>query len=317
MIDILGNILEKYILRVAINGERALKIANSDNPPDLILLDIVMPDMDGYEVCKRLKANQKTKDIPVIFVSGLTETRDEAKGLELGAVDYMTKPFKPALVRARVKNHLELKLHQDKLEELVTERTEEIVERLVLAAESRDTYTGGHINRIKDYTVLIAKKIGLPDEEAEKLGLASTMHDIGKIGIPDNILLKPGKLDENEWEIMKRHPGIGANNLQGSSSNLLEMARVIALSHHERWDGNGYPAGLSGNEIPLYGRIVCLVDVFDALASKRPYKNALDFEETIQIIRDGRGVQFDPDLVDLFLKSITEIKAIFHKYSEV
>ncbi len=316
MIDTLGEILNKYEIRVAVNGDRALKIAGGSNPPDLILLDIIMPGMSGYEVLKKLKADQKTRDIPVIFVSSLSEESDEARGLGLGAMDYITKPFKPNLVKARVRNHLELKFHKDKLEELVKERTREIVMRLVLAAKSRDTDTGMHIMRIRECTALLARKSGLSLDEAELIGLASTMHDIGKIGIPDQILLKPGKLDENEWKIMKTHCEIGERNLHGSSSKLLETGRVIALTHHERWDGKGYPAGLRDRDIPLEGRITCLADVFDALRSKRPYKEAIPLEKSTEIIQEGRGSQFDPELTDIFLDCLPEITDIRKQYPE-
>ncbi|MFZ5569191.1 MAG: response regulator [Thermodesulfobacteriota bacterium] len=316
MIDSLGEILKDYHVRAAVNGERALNIAAGSNPPDLILLDIVMPGMDGYEICRRLKADEKTRYIPVIFVSSLSEEGDEAKGLELGALDYIRKPFKPSLVKARVRNHLELKYHQDRLECLVKERTREIVMRLVLATESRDLVTGMHVRRIREYTHLMVMRSGFPEEEAELIGMASTMHDIGKIGIPDEILRKESHLDEGEWTIMKTHPRLGERNLRGSTSRLLEMARLIALTHHERWDGSGYPMGLRGTEIPFAGRVVHIVDVFDALISRRPYKPPLPLGEAFEAIRRGRGTHFDPQLTDLFFDCRREVETVYRKYPD-
>ncbi len=315
IIHILNNILKGYKIYVAKNGKNALKIAY-EQQPDLILLDIVMPEMDGYEVLKKLKENESTVHIPVVFVSGLSEEDDEARGLELGALDFITKPFKSNLIKARVHNHLELKRHQDELEEIIETRTRETVLRLVLAAEARDTDTGQHIKRIINYTTLILKKTGLPEKKAEMIGLASAMHDIGKIGIPDDILLKPGRLTEEEMTIMQTHTEIGEKNLRDSTSKLLENGRLIAQTHHERWDGAGYPQGLKGEEIPLFGRVVCLVDVFDALISKRPYKEGLPLEKVLEIIKQGKGTHFDPELTEIFIESIDEILEIQKQYSE-
>ena len=237
-IDILMGVLrEEYKMVPARNGEKALQLAKSDNPPDIILLDIMMPGIDGYEVCRKLKKDEKTKKIPVIFVTTKGEVEDETYGLELGAVDYITKPISPPIVKARVRNHLELKLAREELEEQneileqkVKERTKEINEtqketllRLTMAAELRDTDTGMHIRRIQHYTELIAQKFGLNSSDSEELGLASMMHDVGKIGIPDSILLKPGKLNDEEWEIMKTHTTIGAKCLEGSRSEMLAL----------------------------------------------------------------------------------------------
>jgi putative two-component system response regulator len=316
-IRILMEALRKdYAIQAATDGEKALNIANSATPPDVILLDVMMPGMDGYEVCDRLKKGPKTEKIPVIFITALTEVKDEAKGLALGAVDYITKPINPALVTARVRNHLELKRHRDNLEKLIMDRTKEMVIRLVLASEARDTDTGAHIKRIRAFTTLLAKKHGLDDEEADLMGLASTMHDLGKIGVPDYVLLKDGKLDDDEWVIMKSHTEIGAKNLAGSKSRLLEVARSIALTHHERWNGSGYPQGLAGEDIPLGGRIVGLVDVFDALTSKRPYKEAWSIESAVEAILNDRGEHFDPDLTDLFLNSVSEFATIREEFQD-
>ena len=239
----------------------------------------------------------------------------------MGAVDYITKPISPSIVKARVRNHLELKRAREELEkqneileQKVKERTKEIKEtqketlfRLTNTAELRDTDTGMHIRRIQHYSELIAQKLGLNSNDSEELGLASMMHDMGKIGIPDNILLKPGKLDEEEWEIMKTHSAIGAKCLEGSRSRMLAKGRTIALHHHEKWDGSGYPSGLQREDISIEGRIVCLVDVFDALTTERPYKKAWPIEKAVDTIKSGRSTQFDPELVDLFIDNISEI----------
>jgi len=252
----------------------------------------------------------------VIFITALSEEEDEAKGLRLGAVDFITKPFNPALVKARVRNHLELKRHRDHLESLVRERTEETVLRLVLASEARDTDTGMHVRRIRAASALMARKLGMPEGKAELIGLASTMHDVGKIGIPDHILLKDGRLNDAEWEIMKTHTTIGARNLEGSTSRLLEVARTIALHHHEHWDGSGYPGGLSGQDISLEGRVVCILDVFDALTSKRPYKEAWPSDRALDTMRQLRGRHFDPELVDVFLGTAPDFVALRSMYPD-
>jgi cyclic di-GMP phosphodiesterase len=330
-IDVLMGVLKSdYKMVAARDGEKALKLVQGDNPPDLILLDIMMPGMDGYEVCARLKADNKTRQIPVIFVTAKGEVEDETRGLELGAVDYVTKPISPPIVQARVKNHLELKMarvelenQNEILEEKVKERTRQIKEtqqetlvRLMNASELRDTDTGMHIKRIQKSTELMALKIGMSPDEAEELGLASTMHDLGKIGIPDNVLLKPGKLDEQEWEIMKTHPEIGAKCLSGSNNHMLEQARIIALHHHERWEGKGYPNGLRGEDISQAGRIVCIMDVFDALTSTRPYKKAWPVDKAVNFIREGLGTQFDPKLAVIFLDNLQEFLEVRSKYSD-
>ena len=253
-INILNELLfSDYSVRAATNGVKALAIAMSDDPPDIILLDVMMPGMDGYEVCKRLKDSEKTKDIPLIFVTSLDEASHEAKGLGLGAVDYITKPYNPDIIKKRVHNHLELKKHRDHLEELVKERTAELLEtrleiirKLGLAAEYRDNETGMHIIRISYYCQIIAAAYGLSNNEAELILNTAPMHDIGKIGIPDRTLLKQGPLNEEEWEVMKSHCTIGAQIIGNQPSELLQAARIIALTHHEKWDGSGYPGRLNG-----------------------------------------------------------------------
>lgn len=317
-IDVLSEILRPtYQVKVVTNGAMALKIAMSKQPPDLILLDIMMPEMDGYEVCRQLKNNPKTRGIPVIFVSAMDEVNDETKGFELGAVDYITKPVSPSIVKARVKTHLALLDQNRVLEKKVKERTAEIhdtrlqiIHCLGAASEYRDEETGTHISRMSQYSKIIALAAGLGVEEAELLLQAAPMHDVGKIGIPDRILLKPGKLDKEEWEIMKTHTTIGAKIIGHHSSDILTLARQVALTHHEKWDGTGYPNGLAGEAIPLHGRIVMLADVFDALTSDRPYKKAWSDAAAIQEINDMSGQHFDPQLVRVFMKVFPEILAV-------
>jgi len=324
-IDLLNNILhDTYRVKAAINGMQALKILEKDPTIDMILLDIMMPGMDGYEVCKRVKADPKLSNIPVIFVTALSEQEDEQKGLDLGAVDYITKPINPAIALSRIKTHLALHNQTRELEKLVEIRTKElkesrlsIIRQLGRAAEFRDNETGLHVIRMSHYTHLIAKSIvGEENEWSELLFQASVMHDIGKIGIPDSILLKPSKLDANEWELMKKHSEFGAAIIGEHDSKLLQMAKEIALTHHEKWDGSGYPLGLSGSDIPLSGRVVAIADVFDALTTKRPYKEAWEVEKAIDFINRNRSKHFDPTVVEHFHKVLPEMLKIKEKFAE-
>jgi len=312
-ITVLTNILAEYNLKAATNGAKALEIA-SRFIPDIILLDIMMPDMDGYAVCTRLKRNLHTKNIPVIFITAMDEVTDEARGFELGAVDYIIKPVSPPVVRARVKTHLNLYDQNKALEYLVVERTKalnqsrlEIIRRLGLAAEYKDNETGMHVIRMSYYCKVMAAAIGMSDQEVELILNASPMHDIGKIGIPDIILGKPGKLDAQERAIMEQHTEIGAKIIGEHHNPLLDMARAVALTHHEKWDGTGYPQGLKGDNIPLAGRIVAVADVFDALVSERPYKKAWPVEKAVAEIKKESGKHFDPRLVDVFVANLDEI----------
>jgi putative two-component system response regulator len=323
-IDLLSAVLRvDYKVKAALNGQRALKIANSDNKPDLILLDIMMPDMDGYEVCRLLKENPATRNIPVIFVTAKNQEADEKKGFELGAVDYITKPISPPIVKARVATHLALYDQNRILEKKVQERTLEltdtrleIIRRLGRAAEFKDNETGMHVIRMSLYARLIAEALSFDEEWVDILYNAAPMHDIGKIGIPDNVLLKPGKLDEDEWKIMSRHPVIGVEIIGDGDAPLFEMAKEIAWSHHEKWDGSGYPRGLKGEDIPISARIVAVADVFDALTTERPYKKAWTIEAAVQHIDDQSGKHFDPDLVKVLHAVLPEILEIRQKYSE-
>lgn len=323
-IEVLSGILRsQYRVRAATSGERALEIATSDPAPDLILLDVMMPDMDGLEVCRRLKANGRSRDIPVIFVTAMSEIEDETEGFAAGCVDYLSKPVSPPLVLARVRTHLQLRDQNLQLERKVRERTAElertrlaVIRCLGKASEFKDDNTGLHVIRMSHYSRVLGLSIGMSEDEAHMLMLASPMHDIGKIGVPDNILKKPGKLDAEEWEAMKRHVEYGGDILGDHDSELLVMAKTIAMTHHEKWDGSGYPKGLAGEEIPIEGRITALADVFDALTSARPYKEAWSVERAVDLIRSERGKHFDPNLVDKLDSVLDEFDAIRSEYAE-
>ena len=288
-IDLLSEVLrDDYRIRVATSGEKALKIVYSDEPPDLILLDIMMPGLSGLEICRRLKANPDRRRIPIIFVTAMSSVDDEKRGLDIGAVDYITKPISPPIVQARVRTHLALYDQSRELERMVRQRTQEllttrqqIIRRLGRAAEFKDNETGNHVLRMSHYARVIAISHGLGSEASNIIFNTSPMHDIGKIGIPDAILLKPGKLNAEEWEVMHQHPLMGAEIIGKHTNELLETARIIALTHHEKWDGSGYPQQLKGDAIPLEGRIVAIADVFDALVSVRPYKRAIPIDEAL------------------------------------
>ncbi|PKO35467.1 MAG: two-component system response regulator [Betaproteobacteria bacterium HGW-Betaproteobacteria-7] len=323
-IDLLSSILaDDYRIRVATSGEKALKIVYSDEPPDLILLDIMMPGLSGLEICRRLKANPDRRRIPIIFVTAMTSIEDEQLGLATGAVDYITKPISPAIVKARIRTHLALYDQSRELERMVRQRTvelmttrQQIIRRLGRAAEFKDNETGNHVLRMSHYARLIAEAHGLGSEAADIIYCTSPMHDIGKIGIPDAILLKPGKLDAEEWKIMQQHPLMGAEIIGKHDNELLETARVIAISHHEKWDGSGYPLGLKGEDIPLEGRIVAIADVFDALLSLRPYKPALPLEQALHYLESQSGRHFDPQLIGAFEKAMPEILRIREIYAD-
>ncbi|PIE34414.1 two-component system response regulator [candidate division KSB3 bacterium] len=323
---ILGNF---YHLAVAYNGKMALDMVGSVRP-DLILLDVMMPNMDGYEVCRRLKANKGTQDIPIIFITALGEEGDETKGLELGAVDYITKPFKPVIVKNRIRNQLELKRHRDELEKLVQERTQELAlsqevafESLATLAEYRDPETGGHIRRTQYYVKILAEHLQdhprfcnlLDDATVKSLWKSAPLHDIGKVGVPDRILLKNGKLTHEEFEEMKKHPIYGRDAIRASvkkigSTPFLEIAQELIYSHHEKWDGSGYPERLKGDDIPVSGRIMAIVDVYDALISKRVYKPSFPHRKAVEIIMKSRETHFDPDIVDAFAELQNHLRKI-------
>ncbi|MFN3505725.1 MAG: HD domain-containing phosphohydrolase [Caldimicrobium sp.] len=328
---------EGYIVELAENGKSALeKISNFC--PDIILTDYMMPEMDGIELCKIIKNNPETLDIGVILITGVGDLETRIKGLMAGADDFLNKPFMLPELQARIKSLSKVKLYHDflknyqkKLEEEVEKKTAEltqsnlklqlvlheikdlsleIIYRLAKAAEYRDEHTGFHIQRIAHYSVVIGVHLGLSNEALDVLRYAAPLHDIGKLGIPDAILLKPGALSPKEWEVMKTHTLIGANILKESKIKYLKAAEKIALYHHERWDGTGYPTGIKGTKIPLFARIVALADVFDALTTDRPYRKALPIEEAFTILKKGQGSHFDPELVDIFFKIKDEILAI-------
>jgi putative two-component system response regulator len=323
-IDVARGVLgTEFQVKAAISGAKALEVIGN-NPPDLILLDVMMPDMSGYEVCRRVKDNPDTAPIPVVFATTLSDSDSEAKGLELGAVDYVTKPYVPALLRSRIRTHIALFKQHLLLEELVAERTrelletrQEIIRRLGRAAEYRDNETGMHVLRMSQISRTIAVASGMPRQRAELLLQASPMHDIGKLGVPDRILLKPGKLDPDEWEVMKQHTTIGAAIIGDHPAGLMVVAKKVALYHHERWDGTGYPEGLAGEAIPLEARIVALADVFDALLSVRPYKRAWSAAEAVQYFEEQRGRHFEPRLVAALLDNLDECLAIRTRYADV
>jgi len=329
------------LLRMILESEGYTNIITNDDPTrvvdmvlhhdcDLILLDLNMPFMDGYEVMNQLGSSFDGLAPPIMVLTAQHDQEFRLRALSQGARDYVTKPFDRSELLARVRNLLEVQLLQrymynqkDALEYLVSERTREIqdtrlqlIRKLGRAAEYRDNETGLHLVRMSKISVILGRAGGMNSRQCDMLLDASPMHDIGKIGIPDSILLKPGKLTGEEWQIMKQHPVIGADILAGDQSELLIMARQIALTHHEKWDGSGYPNGLAGTDISLEGRIVAIADVFDALTSERPYKHAWPVDEAIQFIKDNSDRHFDPQLVSLFLENIDEIVDVTRRYAE-
>jgi putative two-component system response regulator len=335
---------DDYRTKIANTGERALKIATAEPHPDLILLDIMMPGMDGYEVCRRLKADAATAAIPVIFLTAKTEVEDEQKGFDVGAVDYITKPISPPIVMVRVKTQLTLKAAADFLRDKnaylqteVEKRTKEVqmvqdvtIMAMASLAETRDNETGNHIRRTQNYVRALAKKLRgnplyakqLDDATVEMLYKSAPLHDIGKVGIPDAILLKPGKLTDEEFTVMKSHTTLGrdailaAEKLIDVPSSFLTLAREIAYSHQEKWDGSGYPQGLAGESIPLSARLMAVADVYDALISKRVYKPPFPHDKAVAIIREGRDKHFDPHMVDAFLQIAEEFQDIARRFED-
>lgn len=326
-LQLLSNILkeEGYKVRPAVNGKMALQ-AVQQKSPDIILLDIKMPEMDGYEVCKTLKSNAQTKEIPVLFISALNDSADKVQAFALGGVDYITKPFQFDEVKARVATHLQLRDYQENLEKKIEKGLSEIrllnqeimdTQREVLVTmgeicETRSHETGQHVKRVAEYSYLLAKLAGL--KEAELIKQASPMHDIGKMAIPDYVLNKPDKLNEDEWKIMQTHTTLGYKMLSTSQRPIFKMASIIALEHHEYWNGKGYPKGLAGENIHIAGRITALVDVFDALGCKRCYKDAWANDKVLALLQEQKGKQFEPVLVDLFfahLEQFLDIKNSF------
>ena len=310
-LKVLNNILkELYKLTFAKSGAEALRLIEKERP-DIILLDVMMPEMTGYEVCEHLKNQSAYKTIPIIFVTALNDAVDEAKGLNIGAVDYISKPVTPAVVKARVKTHLSLV----DVEEVKRTRLQ-VIQRLGRAAEYKDNETGMHVMRMSHYTNIISLAYGNSAQYADALFHAAPMHDIGKIGIPDSIMLKPGKLTPEEIKVMQKHPEIGAEILGESDSDLIDLAKVVAMTHHEKWDGTGYPNQLKGENIPIEGRIVALADVFDALTSIRPYKKAWPINDAIDFMVSQKNKHFDPELVDLFIQELDKIIEIKDRWKD-
>ncbi|MEB3226096.1 MAG: two-component system response regulator [Synechococcus sp.] len=339
-----GLLKDQYRVKIANSGEKALKIVQILPAPDLILLDIMMPGMDGYEVCTHLKKNAETRDIPVIFLTAKSEIEDERKGLELGAADYITKPVSPPILMARVQTQLTLKASADFLrdknaflEQEVAKRTQEVIaiqdvtiQVMASLAETRDNETGNHIRRTQNYVRVLAQQLQqyerfkgfLTDHTIDMLYKSAPLHDIGKVGIPDAILLKPGRLTPEEFEIMKTHTTLGrdaiiqAEKKLGMEVEFLKLAKEIAYSHQEKWDGTGYPEGLSGDDIPISARLMAIADVYDALISRRVYKEPMSHEQAVGIIQAGRGQHFDPDMVDAFMIIQAKFQAIAAEFSD-
>lgn len=336
---VMGALLQPhYRVRAASSGQRALEVANSQPMPDLILLDVMMPGMDGYATLAELRRHPATAEIPVIFVTAMDATEDEEFGLSLGAVDYITKPIRPAIVLARVRAHLELKAARDRLRDQNTYLEAEVARRmgenqliqevsihaLARLAETRDPETGSHLKRTQSYVNTLARRLrvhprfrnALDDRTIGLLTRSAPLHDIGKVGIPDHILLKPGKLTAEEWEIMKTHARLGSEAIEHAERDaerpvaFLTLAKEIAHWHHERWDGSGYPDGLAGDAIPVSARLMALADVFDALICRRAYKPPMPFEAARDIILADRGRHFDPDVTDAFRASFDDFVAI-------
>lgn len=344
-IDLLSEVLASdYRIKVAPSGERALKIVRSDPRIDLILLDIMMPGMNGYQVCQQLKSDAATRHIPVMFVTAMSEMADEKYGLELGAVDYITKPISPPIVQARVKTHLAMKQVHDFLrdqnqflEAEIVRRTQEVsalkdvtIHTMASLAETRDSETGNHIRRTSHYVKVLAERLAshprfadfLTEKTIELLFKTAPLHDIGKVGIPDHILLKPGRFTPAEFEIMKTHTTIGRDAIVAAERELglkvdfLKFAKEIAYGHQEKWDGSGYPEGLAGDAIPVSARLMAVADVYDALISRRVYKDAMPHAAAADIIIEGRGQHFDPDMVDAFIGLQQEFQDIATRYAD-
>ena len=344
-LSVLGELLQSsYRVRAANSGRRALQIAHSTPSPDLILLDVMMPEMDGFDVLAELRSNPATQHIPVIFVTAMDGTADEERGLDCGAVDYITKPIRPAIVLARVRSQLELKQARDLLRNQNVYLESEVARRMtenqliqdisILAlarlAETRDPETGNHLRRTQEYVRTLANSLRehprfsefLDDETIIALAKSAPLHDIGKVGIPDHILLKPGPLTPEEWVIMRTHAKLGSDAIAQAETDaagqveFLALAKEIAHHHHEKWNGSGYPDGLAGDAIPIAARLMALADVFDALICKRVYKSAMTFEEALEIITRDSGTHFDPDIVKAFTDNFDRFKAIAETYGE-
>ncbi|PZW47605.1 two-component system response regulator [Pseudomonas sp. URMO17WK12:I2] len=341
MVDLLK---DRYRIKAANSGEKALRILENDPLPDLILLDIMMPGLSGYEVAERLKNSPRTCGIPIIFLTAMATIEDEILGLEMGAVDYITKPISPPLVLARVDTQLKVKAaadflrdQNDFLEQEVQRRTREVmaiqdvtIHAMASLAETRDNETGNHIRRTQHYIRLLADLLRehprfrqfLDEDTIRLLFKSAPLHDIGKIGIPDHILLKPGRFTPEEFEVMKTHTTLGRDAIQHAENQLgvkvdfLRLAKEIAYSHQEKWDGSGYPEGLAADDIPISARLMAVADVYDALISRRVYKPGMPHEQAVGIIREGRGSHFDPDICDVFVANAERFREISERFSD-
>jgi putative two-component system response regulator len=343
-LKVLGGFLRSFghEVETAESGPQALQVL--DESFDLVLLDIMMPQMDGYAVAQAIRETRGPTETPIIMVTALSGKQDRLRAVQAGANDFISKPIDKTELKVRTESILRMKASQDEvrryqseLEDMVQVRTEalrlaldnlaesqssilkahvETIHILSAAAEFKDNETAQHIRRMSEVAALLAKEIELPEAEVELVHRASPMHDIGKIGVPDAILLKPGRLDEQEWAVMREHAAIGARILQDSTSDLLQAGSIIALSHHEKWDGSGYPKGLAGEDIPVYGRICAVADVFDALISKRPYKEAFSIETAVKIMDEGRGSHFDPRIYDAFKRRFDDVMAIQREHQD-
>lgn len=339
-----GLLKDRYRVKVANNGEKAIKIVQGDSPPDLVLLDIMMPGLSGYDVCQILKADPATRDVPIIFLTAMTATEDEKKGLEMGAADFITKPVNPPIVLARVATHLQIKAAADFLKDQNAYLDAEVARRgrelaaiqdvtiLAMAslAETRDNDTGNHIRRTQNYIMVLAEHLQtherfrffLTDKNIDMLYKSAPLHDIGKVGIPDRILLKPGRFEPHEMEIMKTHCKLGRDAIQHAEDQLglevefLKYAKEIAYGHQEKWDGSGYPEGLAGDAIPISARLMAVADVYDALISRRVYKEGMPHEKAVRIIAEGRGTHFDPDIADAFIELADRFNDIAQRFAD-
>jgi putative two-component system response regulator len=335
---------DRYRVKAANCGETALRVLQNNPLPDLILLDIMMPGLSGHDVARLLQQDPRTRHIPIIFLTALASMENEIQGLELGAVDYITKPISPPLVLARVQTQLKIKAvadflrdQNDFLEQEVQRRTREVmaiqdvtIQAMASLAETRDNETGNHIRRTQHYVRLLAELLRdhprfnpfLDDDSIRQLFRSAPLHDIGKIGIADHILLKPGRFTPEEFEIMKTHTTLGRDAIQraedqlGLSVDFLRMAKEIAYSHQEKWDGSGYPQGLVGEEIPMSARLMAVADVYDALISRRVYKAGMPHEQAVEIIRQGRASHFDPDVCDAFLANAEQFHVIAERFAD-